>query len=208
MARFHLALVEGLLEEPMARRLMAEAEIETDGLGLIVAGGCDPFWQRAPNYNKAAEHVGYVFGLSDLEQHSCPSGLIAEKMPGKLHPRFVLRIQVRELESWLLADPEAWAAYLKVSAGLVPKDPDTLPDPKRALVNLVRRCRKKSLREDIVPEEGKPRVVGPGYTTRIGDFITEHWNPSRAAQRSPSLKRALLALERVASAVDCGGESG
>lgn len=206
MGRFHLAFVEGALEEPMARRLIAEVGIDAEELTLIVAGGCGPFWERASRFNAAAKHLGFVLGLTDLDHHPCPSGLIAEELSEPIHPRFVLRIQVRELESWLLADPKAWASYLKVSEASVPKDPDALEDPKQALVNLARRCNRKRIRDDIVPEQGTPRVVGPGYTPRITEFITDHWSPRRAADRSPSLKRALLALEKVAAAQELTGK--
>lgn len=198
MALLQLALVEGTLEEPMMRRLLAEVGVDGEELSLYVAGGSGRFWELAPKYNEAAKQGCSVFGLTDLDDNPCPSGLIAERLSGPLHPRFVLRIQVRELESWLLADPKAWAGYLKVSEATVPKEPDALKDPKRALVNLARRCNKGSIRADIVPEPGTPRVVGPGYTTRISEFITKHWSPSRAAERSPSLKRALAALESFA----------
>jgi hypothetical protein len=198
MAGFIMALVEGTLEEPMARRLMKEVGIDAANVKLAVAGGCENFWRRAPSYNEAARHFGFVLGLTDLDQRPCPSELISEKLGGSPHPRFTLRIQVRELESWLLADHVAWSQYLKVSSSLVPRHPDSLADPKLELVNLVRRCNKKTLREDFVPQVGTPRVVGPGYTSRITEFIWKHWSPRRASERSPSLQRALQALEKVA----------
>jgi hypothetical protein len=200
MGLIHLAFVEGVLEEPLARRLLSEVGIDAEQLNIVVAGGCGPFWERAPSFNQAAKHLGFVLGLTDLDDHPCPSGLIAGKLREPRHPQFVLRIHVRELESWLLADSKAWVSYLKVAEAVVPKEPDALPDPKQALVNLVRRCKKKSIVDDIVPEPGTPRVVGPGYTTRINEFIANHWNPRRGAERSPSLKRALEALERAAAA--------
>ncbi|MDX1973883.1 MAG: DUF4276 family protein [Candidatus Sumerlaeia bacterium] len=200
MGQVYLALVEGVLEEPLARRLLNEVGIDAEKTTIVVAGGCGPFWERAPSFNQAAKHIGYVLGLTDLDNHPCPVGLIAQKLNGPRHPQFVLRIQVRELESWLLADAKAWAKYLKVPEAIVSKAPDDLTDPKQELVNLVRRCRKKQILEDIVPEQGTPRVVGPGYTIRISEFIADHWSPRRGAQRSPSLKRALEALERVAAA--------
>jgi hypothetical protein len=141
-----------------------------------------------------------VLGLTDLDAHPCPSALILEKLGASVHSRFLLRIQVRELESWLLADSFAWAAFLKVSEASLPRDPDLLTDPKQALVNLVRRSNKKQIREDIVPRIGSHGVVGPGYSTQIGMFIADCWSPTRAAERSPSLMRALRALRKVAEA--------
>jgi len=206
MAEFKVAFLEGHLEEQMARRLLREVGLNPDHLNVVVAGGSSAFWQGASRYNRVAQYVGYVFGLTDLDSHPCPSGLISEKLDEQLDPRFALRIQVRELESWLLADDHAWSEYLGISASVVPVDPESLEDSKRELVNLARRCRRKSLRDDIVPKEGTSRQVGPGYSTRITEFIHGHWSPRRAAIRSPSLKRAIIALEQVARAPAHGSE--
>jgi len=38
-------------------------------------------------------------------------------------------------------------------------------------------------------------VRGPGYTSRIIEYASNHWRPSAAAKRSPSLARCIAALE-------------
>lgn len=200
MGRVMLIVVEGVLEAPAARRLLDAAGWDHTGVEPLVQGGSVAFWENAPRYNEAAKHVGPVLGLTDLDTHPCASGLIGERLRAACHPSFLLRIAVRELESWLLADAPAWARYLGVSEALVPSRPDVLEDPKQSLVNLVRRSRKRGIREDIVPEAGRPGPVGPGYTPRMSEFIARHWVPERAAQRSPSLARALSALERAKAA--------
>lgn len=195
MASVRLIVAEGELEAVAAIRILEAIGLRYDDPPLV-QGGTDAFWKNAPRYNRAAAHLGLVLGLTDLEQHSCAPALIAKKVGERLHPNFLLRIQVRELESWLLADATGWARFLNVSEALVPKAPDELPDPKRALVTLARHCRRRSLTEDLVPEEGRPATVGPGYTPRVAEFIRKTWEPHRAAERSPSLRRAIAALQR------------
>lgn len=196
MTPIQLVFVEGHLERPAAMRLLKAASFETEYIRSIVAGGREAFWLNAPRYNTAAANLGYIFALTDLDDTPCVPELMKKRLSVPLHPNFLLRVQVRELESWLLADAKAWSTFLGISESNVPREPDRLDKPKLELVNLVRRCRRKGLREDIVPEEGRPGPVGRGYTTRISEFIDKHWDPHRAAERSPSLKRALDALER------------
>jgi hypothetical protein len=111
------------------------------------------------------------------------------------HPKFILRIAVRELESWLLADSDALAKFFSVSPALFPTNPDDESDPKRTLVNLARRSRKSSIREDIVPEQGSRHPIGKGYQSRMVEFIEEKWRPLKAQDKSESLRRAINAIK-------------
>jgi len=56
--------------------------------------------------------------------------------------------------------------YLSVSANRVPREPEEVPDPKQALVNIARRSRNRAIRQDMVPREGSGRPVGPALRTR------------------------------------------
>src|ERR1035441_9429449 len=55
-----------------------------------------------------------------------------------------LRVAVRELESWLLADSERIAKFLGVAVAEIPADPDSVPDPKRLMVQLARSSRRRA----------------------------------------------------------------
>ena len=192
-----LIVVEGALEVPASLRLLQDAGISTAGLLPVDKGGRGRFWKDAPRYNQAAASIGFVLGLADLESFPCPSGLIQRHLTSPLHPRFVLRIAERMLESWFLADTRL-ARFIGVSSTLLPRNPDAERNPKLTLVNLARRSKSRSIRNDLVPEEGSLGIVGRGYTPRMSEFIEEHWNPSDAQQRSESLRRALAALRKVA----------
>jgi hypothetical protein len=183
------------LETPASLKLLNALEISAEGLFPINKGGRIAFWRDAYRYNQAAR-LGPVFGLADLQGAPCPSGLIADHLRHGKRADFVLRIAERMLESWLLADAKSVADFLRVSRNLVPRDPESLPHPKRALVDLARRSRVRAIREDLVPEPGSAGVVGRGYTPRMTEFIEELWQPLEARRNSQSLERAMVAIEK------------
>jgi hypothetical protein len=96
-----------------------------------------------------------------------------------------------------MGDAPALANYLRVKAAAVPADPETLPWPKQALVDLSRRSRSRAVYDDMVPERGALVPTGPGYTGRLIDFAAYHWRPEVAAAVCPSLASCLAALERL-----------
>lgn len=195
MGRVSLVVVEGALEIPVAFKLLDVAGLARDGANVIDKRGCGPFRKDAPRYNIAAANLpGQVFGLTDLDWHPCASGLIATKIKGPLHPRFLLRVAIRELESWLLADSVGMADFLGVSTAILPAEPDLLTDAKRVLVDLARRSKSRALRDDLVPEAGRAAIAGLGYRPRMEKFVEAHWSPDAAAVCSPSLRRAMAAL--------------
>jgi hypothetical protein len=163
-----------------------------------VAQGHVKFWERAKAYNQAGNHGSLFIGLADLEQHQCPAALLSKHLPNKRSANFILRIAVRMIESWLLADRERIAAFLDAPQAKVPAEPDRDPHPKHVLVRLARQHAPPALRRDLVPEEGHSGPVGPGYRPQMERFILKQWRPQVARTRSPSLDRAIKALERAA----------
>jgi hypothetical protein len=109
----------------------------------------------------------------------------------------LLRVVVRELESWLLADHENMATFLSVSKELVPGNSEQLPDPKEEVVRLARRSRSKAIRESLVPRAGSTARVGPLYEAEMIRFIRNHWDISHAASYAPSLARCVQRLREL-----------
>jgi hypothetical protein len=186
-------LVEGATDEVVVRRVLAYAGFRP-GTAYGKKGKSD-LLRRLPTYNQAARFTPW-FVTVDLD-HDAPCApeyvrmLLPEREQGLL-----LRIAVREMEAWLLADADQIASYLGISPALVPREPDAEENPKRTLVNLARRSTRSAIKNDIVPREGSGREVGPGYEGAIIEFVTKHgWRPEVAAQRSDSLQRCLRALE-------------
>jgi Domain of unknown function (DUF4276) len=144
------------------------------------------------NFNQAAQRTPYLI-ITDLDSHPCPVEMRREWFTRSQHPNLIFRIAVREAEAWLLADRQRFADFLHVSKDIVTRDPENLPDPKSALMQIVSRSKKRNIREDILPE-GDARI-GPNYNVRLSDFVVNHWDIATARQNAPSLERAIRALE-------------
>ena len=151
------------------------------------AGGVSKFWPIAARYNEAGKRTP-VIGLADLEQEACAPALLLAKLPRKA-AGFHLRIAVRMLESWLIADRQSLATFLKVPIAAIPADPDAEAHPKRKLADIARRSTSKAIRDAMVPDDSGG-VVGADYVATMCDFMTHHWQCARARQVSPSLDRA------------------
>jgi hypothetical protein len=90
------------------------------------------------------------------------------------------------------------ARFLSVSVARIPSNPEEVDDPKRCLVDLARRSRKRKVRDDMVPEPGSGRSIGPEYNRRLIGFAENVWRPEVAAECSDSLRRCRQRLrERV-----------
>lgn len=195
MPVFLLVVTEGLLEIPAAQKVFTSLGIDHDETRFVPKGGRDAFWRDALKYNQASLHIGPVLGIADLEQDTCASALIFRFLPQGCRESFVLRVAVRMLEAWLLADREAMAAFLRIPVNRMPTDPDALQNPKQALVNLARQSARRQIVDDIVPRDGSPGVVGRGYMSRMTEFIRDSWRPGEARANSDSFRRALAAIE-------------
>lgn len=183
------ALVEGYVESvflPVLLEQIGRGDIQPT---IRNAGGGSKFWPLAKRYNEAARH-SVVIGLADLEQAACAPTLLASELPRKSE-NFHLRLAVRMLEAWLIADRARLAAFLRVPLGAIPQHPDALQHPKRELVNIARRSVKRSIRDALVPDDSGG-VVGPDYTATISEFITTGWHCATAREASPSLERACM----------------
>ncbi|KAB2869260.1 MAG: hypothetical protein IT503_20530 [Burkholderiaceae bacterium] len=181
------ALVEGYLEERLIGALWRQLGRHEEPLVVRNAGG-SPFWAHARRYNEAGRHR-IVLGLADLEQEVCAPAAI-DKLGKPLSAGFKLRLAVRMIESWIMADREAFAAQFGLRVADVPLQPDLLPHPKRTVVELARRSRKKLVRDAMIP--AGVGLVGAEYTAFMARFVESRWRLRHARTRSPSLERACL----------------
>lgn len=152
------------------------------------AGGGAKFWPLARRFNAAGQHQ-VVLGLADLEQAACAPVLLAQQLPGGKSPGFHVRLAVRMLESWLLADRQALAGFLRVPVAAVPTQPDAQAHPKRTLIELARQSKSRTIRAALLPGDSGA-LVGPDYVATMCTFIEQHWQAARARPASPSLERA------------------
>ena len=98
---------------------------------------------KAQRYNQGAYKECGIFMLTDLDSPtSCPSTLIASWVKGRLNRWFFLRVAVMEVESWIMADRQAFSEFLAVPIDRIPQNTDTISTPKEFLVSLARRSKK------------------------------------------------------------------
>lgn len=184
---------EGAVDEAVLRSVISSVDRELHQ--VYVTGGRSNLERRLPGFNEAARHGPWVV-LIDLDRTTCAPDLI-ESLVGSTASQMHLRVVVRAVEAWLLADSEAIASLLSVSTARIPSDPDALVNPKESLVDTARHSRRRAIREDMVPRPGSGRPVGRAYEARLIELVTrDHhpWRPHVAAQTSESLRRCLDAV--------------
>jgi hypothetical protein len=186
------AAVEGDLDEAVLRRSALHLGME---LGNVYGRqGKSNLESSVGGYNKAAEHWPWTVLVDLDESHACPGELRSDWLPEEA-PFMCLRVAVRQVESWLLADIGNTASLLGVKRSFFPADPDGEQDAKRTLVELAAKSSRENIREALLPPPGAKRKVGPLYNATLRAFVADRWNPDEAASRSESFCRCLGALE-------------
>lgn len=135
--------------------------------------------------------------LTDLDNDDCPPGLLNRWLPHGRNSNLVLRIAVREVEAWLLADRKRFAEFLGVAVSRLPQRPDECDDPKMFLVNLARGSRLREIRDDLIPTPLGTNKVGKNYVGQLIRFVTTKWCiETEALLHSPGLNSAMIALRK------------
>jgi len=192
--------VEGTIDAAAAKRLLGEAGLQPGP--EYIKHGKGALDQRLNGFNNAARFSCWLV-LRDLDLDADCAPVLRHSLLPAPAPRMRLQIAVRAVETWFLADQESISSYLAVAQAKVPKDPESIPQPKRALVDLARQSRKKGIREALVPLSGTTARVGPGYAALLIEFATKYWRPAVAARRSQSLA-GLREFLRAISQHGCG----
>ena len=187
------AAVEGVVDAVVARRLIEEAggELPRDP---FIKGGRGPLLRSAPRYRAAARYTPWLV-LCDLDRDQCAPGLLREHVDDR-PPLFCFRVAVRTVEAWLLADP-GLARFLQVQQSVLPANPDGELYPKIMLLQIARSSRSSDIRERIGGTPGR-HEPGAAYNELLSTFARDQWDPVQAAERSDSLRRAIVAVERLA----------
>jgi hypothetical protein len=188
-------LVEGLLDEVILRQIFAHYP-QINIQACYGKQGKHFLQKRINNYNLAAIHTPFIC-LVDLDEDDCPIALINTWLPEGRNTNFTLRVAVKEVEAWLLADRENFAAYMGISSGKIPPYPDDIPDPKQLIVNLARQSRIKRIRQNIVPADESTSMIGKAYISELTAFTLQKWDIDKADSNSPSLSRALNAFNNL-----------
>lgn len=187
-------VVEDDLSEALCYKIMLSSSV-TYHIGATY-GKCGYGYirKKISGFNNAAKGTPFLV-LADLEDDCAPKQ-ISEWFTIPKHHNLLFRIAVREIESWLLADRTGFASFLNIRKKLIPVNPDKINDPKRLLINLVKKSPKRTLRQAIVPSPGKTAKIGPDYNGQLSLFIFNSWNITEAMENSESLRRAVNSLNR------------
>ena len=185
---------EGAVDTALARRICKEVGLEV----VAVHGerGKQRLDRSLGGYNAAARH-GSWFVLRDLNTDADCAPNLRKRLLAAPSRGMTFRIAVREIESWLIADHSSFARYFAVSTGRVTDDPESIRHPKDHLVGVVRHSRSRRMREDVVPRDRSRARIGPGYASRLIEYIWTAWSPMTASSRSESLRRCLDRLSRI-----------
>lgn len=161
-----------------------------------VKGGRGNVKKLLPAYAALAAKLPVVVGV-DLDGDECaPSLLAAWSAVYESHENLHVRIAVREVESWVLADRKRVATLIGSQSDDISKAPDLLDDPKGFFLALARANANQELRRDLVPrnfDNQYPRI-GPAYNLQMCSFVLNKWRPHVALKRSKSLERAINAI--------------
>ena len=183
---------EDELSQAIALRLISELKRPHRVIHKLGLKGNGYLRIKMDSWCQMAEHQ-VMMVLTDLDRANCivdfrEQWLADRPLPASL----VFRIAVREVESWVLADHQAMRELVGKN-GVLPPQPDVLPDPKQALLGLGKTAPKR-VRDDLIKTIDGQLRQGVGYNARLTHWINTAWSPERAAERSPSLARARTRL--------------
>lgn len=149
--------------------------------------------QRLGGFAETSRHGARILILRDLDDDApCAGDLVMRLLPDR--PRgLLLRIAVRSIESWLMADREGLAQAMHIRPALITAKPERLPNPKASLIELAKKSRDRHTRN----------VFSGTWQQRAGwlmEFAEEHWNVARATDSgaAPSLQRAIARIGALA----------
>lgn len=185
-----------------AGRRLIQAVGGVDGRSLLrEPGGKESLVRRLPGLAKGTVHGRSLLVLIDLDDSApCAKAFLGE-LPEPGQPNCIVRVAVHALESWLMADRDAYARYAGVAVRLIPTAPDGQPRPKGFIQSLADDGTAKRLA--FVLREARSRGV-PDWRT-LGrwhtQFVETIWQPDRARHRSQSLDRCLTRLAQFAATV-------
>ncbi len=190
-------VVEGLIDEAVLRRIAGYIGAST---GVVYGKiGKDYIKKRINGYNKAAMATSWVVLVDLNHEAECAPILKRSWLPNPA-PCMCFRVAVREIESWLMADRERLAAFFSIPVSRIPEKPEDVDDPKKMMVDLAAKSRRKDIQSDIVPRSGSGRSMGPAYNARLIEYASDPnagWRPAIAAKYSGSLDSCIQGLKKV-----------
>ncbi|WP_421739078.1 hypothetical protein [Caulobacter sp.] len=168
-----------------------------------VAGGKSKLDPVIAKYVQSSHHLPWLI-IRDLDRDEICAPLLARRLSAETPQFLCLRIAVRQIESWLLADRAAMSHFLKVPLARLPNDPESILDAKRAVVDLAANSKSKDIRLAMVPSVSSGASEGPEFSAFMTDFVIKHWRPEIASALIPnsSLDRAIRCLRSLVNRLE------
>lgn len=189
---------EDELSEAIALRLISELQQPVYLTHILRKGGFGYLRSMMDSWRQMAQQQ-IMLVLTDLDRANCVVEFRDQWLAGRPAPdSLLLRIAVREVEAWVLADHVAMSELLGRRV-VFPVEPDALPDPKQTLMGLAKKA-SKAIRDDLIKIRDGQLSQGLGYNARLSHWVNTVWCPQRAAALSPSLARARSRLQSAALA--------
>jgi hypothetical protein len=188
---------EDALSEAVALRLISEVPTPHFIQHKLGRKGSGYLRSKMNSWCQMAQQQVMVV-LTDLDRANCLVEFRDQWLVNTPPDSLLLRVAVREVESWVLADHIGMRALIGAK-GVMPVTPDELRDPKQALLWLAKGA-SKQVRDDLLKTIDGNLSPGLGYNARLSEWVHSVWSPLRAAERSPSLARARFRLKEVVGA--------
>lgn len=160
----------------------------------VNTGGVTKLRASLRRYENQARHVQPVLCVADTDGQ-CALEWLRQWRPPDATPTLILRLAVREAESWVLADRAGFAASMQVPAGRIGRAVDELADPELHVLQLVRGSKGRVLREEMVSATD-PCKQGSGYNLHLCHFVRTTWDVARARAALRSLAGAVRPSKR------------
>ena len=198
--------VEDELSEWVVRRALATRPANYFVGPVYSRGGFGYLKNKARAFNNAAQSCPFLL-LTDLDQCPCPPQLIEDWLGCPKHPHLLLRVAVREVESWLLGDPAGLRAFLGLRKSFDFDAPEQMADPKQELLKLALSSPRRDMRDALAWQNaaGGRLFQGPDYNATLAKFVMNAWNVETARGKCRSLDRLFLALSRIEAEFSRGG---
>lgn len=199
--KISIATEDILTEEVMVKILSSVSDVDIPF--KLGKKGCGYLKKNIHKFNELSyRHNVLVVFDSDLQTNINEFRSSIEKEIKNKSRSLDIIIPVREIESWILADREGLSAFLNISGDKLCRSPDDLLDPKEKIISLAKLSKNADIRKGIPPKKGAASKVGLSYNTLLTRFVQENWDIDRAKVHSPSLRTALMTINRIVSQVD------
>jgi len=96
-----------------------------------------------------------------------------------------------------MADRENFANFLNKTPSIIPYNVEEINHPKEFLLNIIEKFAPRSLKKNMLPAKNTTAKIGPEYNSILCNFILRNWNLQNAIEHSLSLKKTVLALEKL-----------